>query len=319
MSEQRTRVLIVYGSERGGTAEIANAIGATLLAEHFDVDIANARETKRIDDYHAVIIGGALYMGRWQRDARRFVKRHAAALRERTVYMFSSGPLDRSAGAHEVPPPPSVAALVRAAGARSHAMFGGRLARDAKGFVASRMAKTLAGDWRSWDDIRAWTRELARSLREMPAPSSSRRGEPATARWLLAALCFFVGVTAVIGGAMLIARPSGRLFGMTPALLARTPFASFLVPGLILVSVVGLGNIVAGVLATRDRRIANHVAFAAGTALLVWITVQMAMLHTMRWLQLGYIIIAASIMLEAYRRWSRLTSSARKGPPLLAH
>jgi menaquinone-dependent protoporphyrinogen oxidase len=43
-----------------------------------------------------------------------------------------------------------VAALMAHLGAEGHATFGGRLAADATGFPAAAMAKTHAGDWRSW-------------------------------------------------------------------------------------------------------------------------------------------------------------------------
>jgi len=84
----------------------------------------------------------------WNRDARRLVRRHAKALRERPVWLLSSGPLDDSARAGTLPPVPRVARLAAMVGARGTVTFGGRLAADAKGFPASAMAKTRAGDWR---------------------------------------------------------------------------------------------------------------------------------------------------------------------------
>lgn len=96
-----------------------------------------------LDGYDAVFIGGALYAGRWHRDARRFVKRHPGALRERPVWLFSSGPLDGSA-IEAIPPVPQVQELPTRIGARGHVTLGGRLPADAKGFPASAMAKTHA-------------------------------------------------------------------------------------------------------------------------------------------------------------------------------
>jgi menaquinone-dependent protoporphyrinogen oxidase len=303
MSEPR--VLVTYGTERGATAEIASAIAETLRGEGLDVALVNARDIERIDDYDAVIIGSALYLGHWHRDARRLVKRHAAALRDRTVYMFSSGPLDTSASERDLPPPTSVARLVHSAGAVSHVTFGGRLARDAEGFIAGKMAEKLSGDWRSWHQIRAWAREVAGALKTLPVRAAPVVGTQVSGRWLLAALCFFVGITAIGGGATLIARPDGSLLEMPQTILERSPFESFLIPGFILFFVIGIGSIVAGALVSRDTRSANHAAFAAGAALLGWMVAEMAMLHSMRWLQLSYLVVAALIMLEAYRRRSR--------------
>jgi menaquinone-dependent protoporphyrinogen oxidase len=81
------RVLVAYGSKRGGTAEIAEAIAAAMRERGLEVDCRHAAEVSDVGAYDAVIAGGALYMFRWVREARRFVARHAHALRGRPVWM----------------------------------------------------------------------------------------------------------------------------------------------------------------------------------------------------------------------------------------
>ncbi len=49
-------------------------------------------------------------------------------------------------------------------GTVDHATFGGRLTADAKGFLASAMAKKRSGDWRNQERIRAWAGGIARAL-----------------------------------------------------------------------------------------------------------------------------------------------------------
>lgn len=44
-------------------------------------------------------------------------------------------------------------------GARGQVTFGGRLSPDAKGFPASAMAKTRAGDWRDAAHVRRWVND----------------------------------------------------------------------------------------------------------------------------------------------------------------
>jgi menaquinone-dependent protoporphyrinogen oxidase len=60
--------------------------------------------------------------------------------------------------------------LLERIGARGHVTFGGRLAADAKGFPASAMAKTHAGDWRDPDRIRGWAAEVAMELMSLDLP-----------------------------------------------------------------------------------------------------------------------------------------------------
>jgi hypothetical protein len=80
------------------------------------------------------------------------------------TWFFSSGPLDDSADREVIPAPKEVAVLAERVGAKGHVTFGGRLEPDAKGFPASAMAKTASGDFRSFDRIGAWAKELARAL-----------------------------------------------------------------------------------------------------------------------------------------------------------
>ena len=141
------RVLVAYGSKMGGTAGIAELVGNALTDAGFQVEVRPAPEVADLGPYDAVIIGGAIYTGHWHRQARRFVKRHSGALRERPVWLFTSGPLDGSA-AEEIPPVPQMQELVERIGAHGHVTFSGRLPADAKWFPASAMAKTHAGDWR---------------------------------------------------------------------------------------------------------------------------------------------------------------------------
>jgi menaquinone-dependent protoporphyrinogen oxidase len=295
-------VLVVYGSERGGTREIADAIAEVLLNEGVDTELADADEVRDLTGYDAAIVGGALYMGRWHADARHFVKQHADELAKMPVWLFSSGPLDDSAEQRELAPARGVVELIEMIGARGHATFGGRLEPDAEGWIAHAMAKTHSGDWRAWHVIRAWAKDVAQQIlaeepRAIRLPAVPRRGP----RWLLAALCWFVAVTAIGGGLTLALRPDGSLLDAPPSLLRFSPFASFLIPGLLLLVVVGLGNAAAGVAIARNSRLAPFLALFAGGALFVWIVAEMILLHSDHWLHIAYLTVAAIIVIETWK------------------
>ncbi len=161
---EKMRVLVAHGSKMGGTAGIAETVGETLREAGLAVEVRAAAEVRDLRPYDAVVVGGALYAGRWHRAARRLVKGNAKALRERPVWLFSSGPLDDSASEREIPPVRQVQALMDGIGARGHWTFGGRLPSDAKGFPASAMAKRNAGDWRDSGQVRAWAARVAEEL-----------------------------------------------------------------------------------------------------------------------------------------------------------
>lgn len=161
------RVLVAYASERGGTAEIADWIGTALREAGLDADVRPAGEVRALDGYDAAVIGGALYAGRWHREARHLVRHHADALAHRPVWLFSSGPLDHTAVEKRIPPASGVAKFARRLNARGHATFGGRLSPDAQGLLASRIAKRMSGDFRDRDHVTEWAAGIAHELRKV--------------------------------------------------------------------------------------------------------------------------------------------------------
>ena len=64
------RVLIAYGSKRGGTAGLAEMIGDELEAAGLDTVVKPARDAGNLDGFDSVVIAGALYAKRWHQALR---------------------------------------------------------------------------------------------------------------------------------------------------------------------------------------------------------------------------------------------------------
>jgi hypothetical protein len=88
----------------------------------------------------------------------------------------------------------------------------------------------------------------------------------------------FLGVGAIGGGAALMLGPRGEIIPLPISALAGTPFGSYLVPGLILFTVLGVGPLGAAALAWRRHPIAPLLALGVGLALLIWIAAQIALI-----------------------------------------
>ena len=88
----------------------------------------------------------------------------------------------------------------------------------------------------------------------------------------------FVALSAFVAGAMFVVEPSGRLMGMTEATLARSPFRSYLVPGIVLFVVVGGTQALAAWAEMRRWPRAGWLSVVAGVVLAGWIVVQVAMI-----------------------------------------
>ncbi|GLY49866.1 flavodoxin domain-containing protein [Lentzea sp. NBRC 102530] len=157
-------ILVAYATKMTGTKEIAEAIGARIRTASHEVTVLDAAEVQTVAPYKAVVLGSALYAGRWRPEAVKLLKRNADLLAKRPVWLFHSGPLG-----HEVAPqnaPKKVRELAARIGADEPKTFGGRISpQTAVGFLAKRMAQgPMAGDHRDWEAIDLWAYEIAQQL-----------------------------------------------------------------------------------------------------------------------------------------------------------
>jgi menaquinone-dependent protoporphyrinogen oxidase len=160
-------VLVAYASKHASTAEIAERIAAAMRDGGCDARAIPAAEVHDVSGYRAVVIGSAVYAKRWQRDARSFARRHAAALRAMPVWLFSSGPFGSVDEHPTAPTPPIATKLVEQLEAREHVMFGGRVPTDPGNFVERAMLKNTPPerrDARDWVAIEGWGRSVAEQL-----------------------------------------------------------------------------------------------------------------------------------------------------------
>jgi menaquinone-dependent protoporphyrinogen oxidase len=165
-------VLVAAASKHEGTMGIAEAIAAELRMVGYGADVARIDDALRADRYDAVILGSAVYMGKWLPEALNFVNRNERTLREKPVWLFSSGPLGWD---NPVPADgPAVAAdLIARTGARDHRVFVGKLNKHELGFMerlAVRAVKAPDGDFRDWTAIRAWAQGIGLALAPRPLP-----------------------------------------------------------------------------------------------------------------------------------------------------
>ena len=167
-----SKVLVAYATKHGSTAEIARAIGEVLAQSGHDVDVRSAADVGDVTAYDAAVIGSALYMGHWQREALDLLKRHEHVLRERPTWLFSSGPTGGSektepaleqarASTTAIPPLKEVAQRAARIAARGHATFPGKVGEEATGLLERWLPR---GDWRDFDAIRRWAGEISGEL-----------------------------------------------------------------------------------------------------------------------------------------------------------
>lgn len=180
------RVLVAYATRHGSTAGIAEKIADTLRAAGLSADAVPVKEVRALDDYDAVVIGGAAYMLHWLKDATAFTRRHREELLQRPVWLFSSGPLgtdlvdDDGKDVREACRPREFEKLTAVLHPRGERVFFGAWDPEAPpASLGERMLRHLpasrdampAGDFRDWPAIEAWARDIAAELRAAPTPS----------------------------------------------------------------------------------------------------------------------------------------------------
>ena len=160
-------VLVAFASKHGSTVEIAGAISDELRSQGLRVECLAADAVADVSGYDAVVIGSAVYMKRWRREARHLLHRHARELADKPFWIFSSGPFGETPDLAWAEPP-KIAKEAERLGVRDHVVFGGRLPTDPSGPIEKAMLRNTpaaAADLRDWDEIRAWARGVAGALR----------------------------------------------------------------------------------------------------------------------------------------------------------
>jgi menaquinone-dependent protoporphyrinogen oxidase len=161
-------VLVAAASRHGATREIAEAIAQELGARGVEADVADVEQVDDVAGYEAVVLGSAIYMGKWLEPARLFVDLHAETLSSRPTWLFSSGPVG-------APPKPDaehaveLGSIVDRVDAHDHRVFAGRLERSDLGLgerVAAGALRAQYGDFRDWEAVATWADGIADRLRD---------------------------------------------------------------------------------------------------------------------------------------------------------
>ena len=107
----------------------------------------------------------------------------------------------------------------------------------------------------------------------------------------LGALQAFIGLGALGGGFMLVIDPSGSALGVPLSFLEGSPFPDFLIPGIFLLAVNGVGSMIGAVLSFTRRRYAQAIAIVLGAILVAWIVIQIVIIRSFSWMHILYFIL----------------------------
>ena len=164
-------VLVVYATKDGATKEIAEVIGQTLRAARREAEVLAAEGMKDLSTYAAIILGSAVYVAQWRKEAVTFLETHEKVLAERPVWLFSSGPTGSGDAVQLMSGwrfPDSEKPIAERIHARDLALFHGELDPKKLNFPEKLILKGIKaplGDFRDWQAVRGWAQTVAETLK----------------------------------------------------------------------------------------------------------------------------------------------------------
>ncbi len=274
------RVLVSYGGKKGGTEALARAVANGLLEAGHAVDVMPSSQVDALDRWDAVVVGGTPYAWFWHRNSQRFIKRNVEDL-------FTAQP-PLIIRLMETPPPVNQVVA----------------------------PPTDRVEWPT-----AETPFAAPPLPPPPMPSppepiplitpmetqavvavepEPQRDVTAPVHLMVLALCLFTGVISVVGGISLLFERARDVY---------------MLPGLVLFLVVGLGNFAAAALEAARAPRSELVSTVAGSALTGWILMQLALQGSLNWLQVMFFAVGATTVVGSLWLWrQRYRWVAGRGP-----
>lgn len=126
--------------------------------------------------------------------------------------------------------------------------------------------------------------------------------------YLVMALLVFVALGAIPASVMLITDPSGTSLGLPLEWINQSVFGDYLLPGIVLFVVFGLGSFAAAFGVLRRQQWSWLLTILLGLALMIWIVVQYFTIQTFFFLQpvmfITGLLIAALPFFAAVRRYT---------------
>ncbi len=166
------KVLIAYASAHGSTAEIAEFIGRALSEQGLSVTVASADTLSTVKGYDLFVLGTAIHAGTWLPAMTDFTSRFAEELAKHPVFLWVTCiRVMEQYGEEHVMEHYMVHELLRKINPRGIAAFAGKLDLQtvdwnerwtlAARYDGMTWPSSFDGDFRNWEEIRAWAQRIA--------------------------------------------------------------------------------------------------------------------------------------------------------------
>jgi menaquinone-dependent protoporphyrinogen oxidase len=165
-------VLVAYASKYGASAEIATKIQETLLSKGIQTQVVDVATYQLNEKFDAVVIGSAVYAGNWLPHAAAFLINNTEKLREKPVWIFSSGPTGEGNAVEQMKGwlyPAGLKSAIEEIAPKDIKLFHGDLNMKKLNFFEKliiKLMKAPQGDFRNWQEIEQWALSIAEELKK---------------------------------------------------------------------------------------------------------------------------------------------------------
>lgn len=170
------QVLVAYATKYGATKEIAERIGEVLNQAGVSAEVLAVDCVSSLIPYKAVVLGSAVHMGKWRKEAAKFLQANEEMLGERQVWLFSSGPTGKGDPISLVEGwrfPLGLQPLADRIRPIDITVFHGSVDMKKLSFLEKWLLKNVKadfGDFRDWKAITSWATTIATHLRTLQEP-----------------------------------------------------------------------------------------------------------------------------------------------------
>ena len=112
-------------------------------------------------------------------------------------------------------------------------------------------------------------------------------------RYALGILQIFIGITAVLNGFGLVSDPSGTKMNVPLELLKNSPFTNYLIPGLVLLIVIGVGHVLAGIVTFLRHSYSGNISIFFGALLALYMITEVSFIGLVNFSQPLYFVLGA--------------------------
>ena len=165
------RVLVAYATKYGATAGIAEKIGQVILQTGLQTDVLPTDRVSDITIYTAIVLGSAVYVGQWRKEAVAFLENNEKVMSKLPVWFFSSGPTGEGDPVQLMQGwrfPEAQQPIADRIQPRDIAFFLGVLDMNKLNMAEKLLIQGLkapVGDFRDWDVIVSWATAIADALK----------------------------------------------------------------------------------------------------------------------------------------------------------